>query len=43
METFKGTILRGPTEWINTGCISANDMQQIPINYLEIGVLRIYI
>jgi hypothetical protein len=40
METFKGTILRGPTEWINTGCISANEMQKRPINYLEIGVLH---
>jgi len=32
METFRGIVLRGPNEWINTGCISANVMQQIPIN-----------
>lgn len=40
MNPFKGITLRGPTEWISTGCISANDMQKIPINYLEIGVLH---
>ena len=40
MFTFRGIILRGPIEWINTGCISATDMQQRPINYLEIGVLH---